>query len=477
MFKKTPCALQIYGLAMLNAIKETTRVDILIEEINRFAELHPDCKWVDIFASDINGRLSGKKLPFEKLASLARSGFRIPPATFACDVSGDIVSRAGFGADADGDADNKCSLIPGTLTYVPWALTPTAQVMMEMWRGNELFDGFPRAILSRVLSQYSRYGLTPVVAVELEFYIVDRNWRQGEPIRPAQSERTRRRLSGFPSLSMAALDDFETCLLAIVEAAKKMDVAATTIQSEYAPGQFEINLSHREDAIRAADDGLLLKRVVKAVCQLHDLDATFMAKPYSERVGSGLHIHVSLVDDQRRNILELPNCDVYLDNMVGGLCSSMPEFTAIFAPSANSFRRLGRTPSAPRRASWAYDNRNAAVRIIKEGPGSTRIEHRVAGADSQIHLSLAAVLAGILHGLENRCVSPPPLKILDYTDADLKLPLDWRSALDEFRDGSVVKNYFGEWFQKFFYEIKNHEYEKFVGVVTDHERGLYFDAV
>lgn len=450
--------------------------ETLLNEIDAFEKAHPLIKWVDLFAANISGRLVGKRLPFGNLKKVAKEGFRLPVASVVTDCHGEPHMAAGFSHDADGDAEFQCALIDGSLKLVPWAKTPTAQVMYTIMRGSEGFEGLPRNILQRVVKRFEKLGIKPVIATELEFYIVDQAWRQTGIPTPPRSPRTGRQLSGYPSLDIANLDDFRELFDRIHTIASVQGVPTDAILSEYGPGQFEVNLRHRDDCLRAADDGVLLKRIIKSAAEEAGYDATFMAKLYSEHAGNGLHVHVSLVDDQGKNIFETKDGSKTLMRAVDGMIASMPDMIAVFAPCANSYRRLGRTPMAPQRATWAENNRNAAVRIIREGPGSTRFEHRVAGADANVYLTVATILAGVLYGLTETVPSTKPLSILNYTDDQPKLPASWPEAISKFQSSTALRPYLGDDFCQILSAIRLAEFEKYQSIIPPHDYAYYFDT-
>ena len=205
-------------------------------------------------------------------------------------------------------------------------------------------------------------------------------------------------------------------------AAQVQSLPLDTALKECAPGQFEINLIHCEDALLAADSAVLLKRLIKGVAQKHGLEATFMAKPYGEEAGSGAHVHISLLDQQGRNIFSSDDNDPLgtqaLKQAVAGVLELMPASMAVLAPNLNSFRRFQPGLYVPMAPSWGYDNRSVAVRIPSGPNAARRIEHRVAGADVNAYLLLATLLGSVLHGLDSTSAPPPPIVGNAYTQLE-----------------------------------------------------------
>jgi glutamine synthetase len=240
--------------------------------------------------------------------------------------------------------------------------------------------------------------------------------------------------------------------------------------SEYAPGQLELTLHHGPDALRAADEAVMYKRIAKGVAARHGCEATFMAKPFSERAGSGLHLHVSVNDAAGNNIFasDDPAGAPPLRHAVGGLKATLADAMAIFAPNANSYRRFRANSYAPVAPTWGVNNRTVSLRVPAGPAGGRHIEHRVAGADASPYLALAALLAGVHHGLTRKIDPGPPVEGDGYAVAaksNLRLPAHWFAATDAFEASSVMKTYLGERFVKMFTQVKRTEQDRFFAEV------------
>jgi glutamine synthetase len=307
------------------------------------------------------------------------------------------------------------------------------------------FPGDPRRALAAIAGRYAARGLTPVVATELEFYLVDPSGdRPQAPISPVSGKV----LDSDSVLAIRELDHFHRFLDEVYAACAAQDIPADSAIAENGPGQFEINLLHVADPLKAADDAMLFKDVVRGIARKHGFAATFMAKPYGERAGSGLHVHFSLVDGTGRNVFD-DGTDRGSDMMrhaVGGLLAMMPESTLLFAPHMNSFRRLRPGMHAPAAAAWGYENRTTAIRIPGGSPKARRIEHRVAGADANPYLVLAAVLAGIHHGLSHTLDPDAPITGNAYAQVAPSLPLSWDRAIEALDSATILPGYLGEAF-------------------------------
>jgi glutamine synthetase len=235
---------------------------------------------------------------------------------------------------------------------------------------------------------------------------------------------------------------------------------------ESGPGQFEINLKHRPDAVAAALDGLLLKRAVKAAARAHQLQATFMAKPHQDWAGSGMHIHLSLLDQSGHNLFAGEPISPLFHHALGGLCETMPDFMAVWAQSANAYRRYVPKAYVPMTAVWGFNNRTVALRIPHGNGAATRVEHRIAGADANPCLVIAAILAGISHGIANAIDPGPGVDGNSETVDAPPLPTAWINSLGVFQRSEIVRNAFGPVFQDVFARLKHAERSNFERIVT-----------
>ncbi|MBX6323663.1 MAG: glutamine synthetase, partial [Rhodospirillaceae bacterium] len=333
----------------------------------------------------------------------------------------------------------------------------------------------PRHALARVIERFAPLGLTPVAAVELEFYLLDRApGPDGRP-QPAASPVSGRRPGQLQAYWLDDLDDMAPVLQDVFRACAMQGIPAETLIAEYSPGQFEIVLRHRADALRAADEAVMYKRLVRGVAARHGLDATFMAKPFAERAGSGMHLHVSLETADGANAFadEDPAGGPLLRHAVAGTMATMAESMAVFAPNANSYRRFRRNSYAPMAPAWGINNRSVALRV-PAGPAAARhVEHRVAGADANPYLALAAVLAGMHHGIVSRLDPGPPVSGNAYARLAPSLPLDWARALDAFAASTLLKDYLGERFCEIYLAIKRAEAERFGAQVSELDYAWY----
>jgi glutamine synthetase len=375
----------------------------------------------------------------------------------------------GFG---DGDPDGTAWPIPGTVTKVWGADPPRAQLFMSLRDETGAPNvAEPRAALQRVARRFEELGLTPVTALELEFYLIDETRNAAGRPQPPLCPRTGARERAVSVYGMDDLDRYQAFVKALNDAAVYERVPVSATSSEYAPGQFEANLKHQRNVLLAADHAVLLRQVIKAAAVSQHCHATFMAKPYADRAGSGLHVHLSLLDKQGRN--GTPEGSAMLRFAAGGLAALMPESMAIVAPSINSYRRFAPDMFAPVNRRWGVNNRSAGLRVPVGPNEARRIEHRVAGADANPYLVLAAVLAGVHHGIVDKIDPGPPAVGNVSREPDVALPFTLDAALALLEQAKVLPGYFGSETLQLYSETKRIEQQRLKKLITDAEYEWY----
>jgi len=372
-------------------------------------------------------------------------------------------------------------VVPGTLAPVPWAKTPSAQAMVE----TTLFDGTPyfldcRQVLRRALQPLTDLGLHPVMAAELEFYLVEHDGIEFAPRLPCIPGSDLAQ-DGKQYAMMEDLEDVDDFLADVDAWCQAQNVPAGAALAEYAPGQFEINLHHVDDPLRACEHALMLKRVVKAAAIKHGLAACFMAKPFGGIPGSGLHVHISLLDDDGNNVFAGECSDgafsATLRHAIGGLAATMGESMAIYAPNANSYRRLVRGAFVPCTPNWGVNHRGVALRIPLSSPVNNRVEVRVAGADANPYLVTSAIMAGLHHGITQRCDPGRMIQERETLEDLVTLPVHWPQALDAFEAGTILPNYLGKEFAEIFALCRREESNRFQTEVSNRDYEWYLRAV
>ncbi|ENY71160.1 glutamate--putrescine ligase [Aeromonas diversa CDC 2478-85] len=441
-----------------------------MEEAIAFFQHNPDLQYMDMLLPDMNGILRGKRIPIGSLEKLEK-GCYFPVSVFALDINGNTVEEAGLGQDL-GEPDHRCVPISGTL--MPAASDPerVGQMLLTMLDDDETPLAIePRNILKRQWEALKAHGIYPVVAVELEFYLIDRERDEDGRIQPPCSPVTQRRDIGAQVYSVDNLNDFDDFLQEVNSVAEQQGLPLDGAVAEAAPGQFEINLRHTDDVLAACDQALALKRLIHGVAERHEMEATFMAKPYPDQAGSGMHIHISIVDEQGNNLFSDAEGDdsPLLLHAVAGMIDLLPSSIALLAPNVNSYRRFQPGMYVPLHASWGHNNRTVALRIPCGDRQDRRIEHRVAGADANPYLVVATVLAALQHGLDNRLQPPPPVVGNGLIVEGDSFPFRMSDALTAFAECDVLKRYLGEEFCHIYYVCKNDELLQFERHVTELE--------
>ncbi|MTJ81030.1 MAG: glutamine synthetase [Telmatospirillum sp.] len=439
----------------------------------------PEATEIDLLACDLNGILRGKRVPSASLDKIFSEGMKFPRSVLCLDIWGHDVLANGLVWEC-GDGDGVCLPCGPGLLPMPWSPRPRLQMLTMMSN----VDGSPfaadsRQVLSRVVERFAARGLTPVVASELEFYLMEGDSAgKGQP-RPPAAPKSGYRLCGPHVYSMEELDEFDAVLTAIRDACDALGLPSDTIIVENGPGQFEVNLHHVADPVLAADHAVLLRRAVRAVARRMGFQATFMAKPYGDAAGSGLHLHCSVLDRTGRNIFDdgTPAGSALLRQAVAGTLALMPESMLVFAPNLNSYRRFQPESHTPKTASWGYENRTSAIRIPAGDGKGRRLEHRPAGADANPYLTIAAMLAGVLHGLEAGLEAPPPAEGDAHDQTGRRLPITWADAIRAFREGTILTTYLGEPLMRAFGECKVQERDVLGRRVTDVEYDTYLGCL
>ncbi len=460
-------------------MESESRADPLAE-LTAFRHAHPDVDRIHALLCDANGVLRGKCLAPDELDELYAHGRGTASSMLWLDVTGKDIANYDLVWE-DGDSDRLCRPVPGSLTPAPWLGSRYGQVQLGMYEPDgtpTLTD--PRHVLAGVLGRFSELGLTPVVAAELEFYLVDLERTPEGRLQPPRSPRTGVRAGFKRGYETDEVEDFRELLTAIHDTARRLGIPAETVLSEYGPGQFEVTLHHHADALRAMDQAIMLKRLVKGVALAHGVQATFMAKPYTHESGSGLHVHMSVLDCDGTPVFasEDPQGTPALRHVIGGLQAHMAETMLLFGPHANSYRRLRAGFYAPVNTAWGVNNRTVSLRIPASPPGARRVEHRVAGADANPYLVLAAILAAAHEGLiEARDPGPPTSGDACRVPAHGHLPAHWIDAIERFAVSDFVHTYFPADFLDTYLATKRAEAAEFFAEVGPLDYDWYLRAV
>ena len=428
-----------------------------------------------VAACDLNGQMRGKRLPAAQFDKLGEGSVRMPLSVLNVDIWGADIEDSPLVFET-GDADGVLYPTEHGPVPMPWLGSPGALVPMWMYRDTgEPFMGDPRHALAAVLDRYAARGWRVEAAAEMEFYLVDDS---EEALQPPISPVSGRPLNGHAILSIRQLDAFDAYFTELYEACEAMDIPAESAISESGLGQFEVNMTHR-DAMAAADDVFLFKALVRGLARKHGIAATFMAKPFAEDAGNGMHVHFSVLDTEGRNIFDNggPEGTDLLRHAIAGCLDGMAPSTLIFAPHGPSYDRIVPGAHAPIGACWAYENRTAAIRVPGGPTKARRIEHRVACGDNNPYLSIAVMLGAALDGIERRAEPPAPITGNAY-DLDLPgLAPDWISAMARFETDPLIARILPAELIENFLLTKRQEMARLANVPVSERWKVYLESV
>ncbi len=427
---------------------------------------------VEALITDCNGIARGKWLPVQKLDTIEKQGLKLPKSALGLDVWGRDIPAL---AHANGDIDGYCHLVEGSLRpLLTERGVDQAQVLLSMFdKDGNPYMGDPRQVLQALVNRFTEKELRPCMAVELEFSLLPKP-ETSEAIGAALRDQN---AVGGNLYALSELDYHGPLLEALRQAFDTQDLPYEGIIKESAPSQFEINVAHSDDVMLLADQVIRMQRTIRAVSARHGFVASFMPKPIDDEAGNGLHVHCSLLDENGTNVFDdggEEGSDL-LRYAVAGCLELLPASMLLFAPSFNAYRRFQPGNHAPTESAWGYDNRTTAIRIPESPSAARRLEHRVAGADANPYLVLAAVLAGIWHGIENTLSPPNPIEgnAWDQEIDAPALPTTMDEAISVFDKSDVLSSYLTSEFKTPFLATKVQERNEFAKRVTEFELETY----
>lgn len=422
---------------------------------------------VEAIVPDMAGTARGKFVPAERYNEV--EGIRLAEMMFSQTVTGDYVEETNRVNPLDIDM----RVLPdvNTLRIVPWAPEPTAQIIHDCYYANgKPVHIAPRQVLRKVMELFRKRGWQPVVAPELEFYLVKPNTDADYPLEPPIG-RSGRQPSGRRLLSIDAVNEYEAIIEDIYDFGEAQDLHIETLIHEDGVAQLEVNFKHG-DPLNLADQVFLFKRTAREAAYRHGMYATFMAKPHKNQPGSAMHLHQSVVDKETgRNIFSTSRgkpTRLFL-NYIGGLQQYTPAAMSLLAPNVNSYRRIARYNSAPINTHWGYDNRTAGLRVPLASPDAMRVENRIPGSDANPYLAIAGSLAAGYLGMVERLKPNEPLTT-DAYELPYGLPRDLLTALQALKDCKPLGKVLGEAFAELYCQVKETEYETYFHVISSWER-------
>ncbi len=441
------------------------------QQLTEFFQQH-GVRDVECLFADISGYPRGKLMPADRFAAGAE--LRICQAIPMQAVTGEYSYHPVFP-----DSDPDVRMLPDyrTLALAPWASVPRAVAVHDCLElDGRLCEFAPRSTLKRVLASYATLGLQPVVAPEIEFYLCASNADPAQPLVPPLVRGGRAEV-GNSAFSLNMLNELAPFWDEFRAALRTLGIDADTWIHEVGPTQYEINLMHG-DAVQVADQAFLFKYAAREIALKHGLNAVFMAKPIAASAGSSMHLHISVVDGTGQNIFSRPDgsASARFEQFLAGLQTHGPELMALFAPNVNSYRRYVAGSQAPTNMAWGHDNRTTGLRVPASAPVARRVENRVAGADANPYLAIAASLAAGLAGLQGQMQATEPLSSNGYDEAH-SLPRSLTEALDKLEHSALARQALGHDFVSGFCAVKRLEHAHYQAEISAWERRFLLPQV
>ncbi|NMG41594.1 glutamine synthetase [Chelativorans sp. ZYF759] len=456
---------------------ERTRLPAFIKNLRGVKNWKEASSWlewrgiedIECIAPDQAGVARGKMMPSKKFTS--NTSLALPSAVFMTTISGRYPEDSGDFTYPEADGDLKLLPDLSTLTVVPWESDPTAQVICDLvTQDGQAAEFTPRNVLKRVVAAYHMRGLKPIVAPEIEFYLVKKNPDPDYQLEPPIG-RSGRSIAGGQSYSIAGVNEFDELIDDVYDFSERQGLEIDTLIHEEGAGQLEINLRHG-DPVELADQVFMFKRTIREAALKHDIYATFMAKPIQGQPGSAMHIHQSVVDATTgQNVFSAPDGaeTEAFRHFIGGMQRHIPNALVMLAPYVNSYRRLTRSASAPVNTRWGYDNRTTAFRIPRSDAQARRVENRIPSSDANPYLALAASLACGLVGMVEKVPADNPTGAAVNED-EIELPRGLLEAVELFEADEALREILGSAFVTTYAAIKKAEFETFMEVISPWER-------
>jgi len=430
---------------------------MFLEEIENYLRRYPNTRHVEICLHDLNGHVRGKRIDIACLKNVVQGSY-FPLSIYAMSLDGEVIEETGLGKSI-GEPDFLCKPILGSLQ--PCALNPESNAQLFLTMKDDHYKDCqvePRNILRKILKNLHDQNFFPCIAAELEFYLFDKK----HDINSDQVYLNQ-------CFDVNAHDKYQEVLDEIERISILQGIPITGLVSESSSGQYEINIQHSDDILKLCDQIMMLKRTIKQVAAKYELHASFLAKPDMHKAGSGMHFHMSILNQYKQNIFSQENHDLpsqQLLKAISGLILLLPSSMAVLAPNVNSFRRFKVGNHVPLEANWGVNNRNVAIRIPCSDTENQRLEYRVAGADCNPYLTVAIIFIGALHGLTQDLEIPKQATQIKYKDEQLFLSTNQPDALELFQSNVILQKYIGKKFIELWCTVKRAEHQHIYNQIT-----------
>ncbi len=436
-----------------------------------------ELEYVKVGVFDVDGILRGKYIHRDKFFSALEGGFGFCDVVLGWDSSDQLYDNVKVTGWHTGYGDAWVRVLPESCRALP------LEENMLLFLGE--FEGrtesvCPRAVLRRVLDRAKDMGLAATAACEFEFFLFDET---PDSVREKHYRNLKNISPGFFGYSMLRNSVYAEFYEDLLRLCTEMDFPIEGLHTETGPGVLEAALVHA-DALSAADRAALFKTYTKVLAQRNGWMATFMAKWSADWPGQSGHIHISLSGAGGEPVFHDPNAEHGMSDtmrhFIGGQQALMPEVLAMIAPTVNSYTRLIPGFWAPTSASWGVENRTCALRAIPGKPKSQRVEYRIAAADINPHIALAAAIGTGLWGIENRIEPSSPVVGNAYDQKfprKQQLPGSLMEAAARLAGSKPARALFGDDFVEHYAATREWEEREFRKHITDWEMNRYFEII
>ncbi len=428
---------------------------------------------------DVDGVWRGKYVSLDKLRSAVKGGLGFCDVVFGWDVADDLYDNAKVTGWHTGYPDARALVDASTARVIPWEPDTAALILDFVNEDGSPYEPSPRQLLRRVGRKARSMGFLPRFGSEYEYFVFretprslrEKGFRDLEPLTPGMFGYSWLRSSANSGLVHAIIDGLEA-----------FGIPVEGMHTETGPGVYETALLY-DDLEPAADKSALFKTAVKEICARHGLIACFMAKWSQKLPGCSGHVHQSLWDLAGKiSAFHDPaghfGMSEVLRHYVGGQIALMPELTALYWPTVNSYKRSVENTWAPTTATWGRENRTCAVRVIGDSPKSMRVEYRQPGADMNPFVGMAASLAAGLWGIEHDVEPPEPSEGNGYAARDAApLPRNLKDAVELLRRSERAREILGEGFVDHYVRTREWEVRQFERAVTTWELERYLEII
>jgi len=433
---------------------------------------------VKFAVADIDGILRGKYIHKNKFLETVEKTIGFCDVILGWDSGDACYENSRVTGWHTGYPDAQVKIDNTTFREIPWENSTPFFLADFSETGEKYEKTCPRSLLKQVNKKCTGLGFKPFFALETEWFNFQGTPNELQLNNPDQLKPITPGMFGYSLLRTSFRGDYVADLF---DSLNKFNVPLEGLHTETGPGVYEASIIF-DEILAAADKAVLFKNSVKEIAYRHNIVPTFMAKWNTKLPGCGGHIHQSLWDLEAKTNLftdKKKPMSKLLEQYIAGQLICLPEILPMFAPTVNSYKRLGHGDWAPATASWGIDNRTVAIRFIPGGNKSARIEHRVPGADINPYLAMAASLASGLYGIENKIKLKTPETVGNayQKSENQNLPKTLFEATQKMKNSEIAKELFGDEFVDHFVRTREWEWQQFTNNVTDWELQRYFEII